>query len=72
MNKVQIISDKNKKSQKIRLQILKLLEKTRYKSLNIIIIVGGDGFMLQTLKKNIDNNKYFLWCQFWKLWIFNE
>jgi len=59
MNKVQIISDKNIKSQKIKLQILKLIEKTKYKNLNIIIVVGGDGFMLQTLKKNIDNNKYF-------------
>ena len=53
MNKVQIISDKNKKSQKIKLQILKLLEKAKYKNLNTIIVVGGDGFMLQTLKKNI-------------------
>jgi NAD+ kinase len=59
MNKVQIISDKNKKSQKIKLQILKLIEKAKYKNLNTIIVIGGDGFMLQTLKKNIDNNKYF-------------
>ena len=59
MNKVQIISDKNKKSQKIKLQILRLLEKAKHKNFNIIIVVGGDGFMLQTLKKNIDNNKYF-------------
>src|SRR6056300_838745 len=59
MNKVQIISDKNKKSQKIKLHILKLIEKAKYKNLNTIIVVGGDGFMLQTLKKNIDNNKYF-------------
>jgi NAD+ kinase len=59
MNKVQIISDKNKKSQKIKLQILKLIEKAKYKNLNTIVVVGGDGFMLQTLKKNIDNNKYF-------------
>ena len=59
MNKVQIISDKNKKSQKIKLQILKLIEKAKYKILSTIIVVGGDGFMLQTLKKNIDNNKYF-------------
>jgi NAD+ kinase len=51
MNKVQIISDKNKKSQKIKLQILKLIEKTKYKNLNTIIVIGGDGFMLQTLKK---------------------
>ena len=59
MNKVQIISDKNKKSQKIKLQILKLIKKFKYKKLNTIIVIGGDGFMLQTLKKNIDNHKYF-------------
>jgi NAD+ kinase len=59
MHKVQIISDKNIKSQKIKLQILKLLEKAKYKNLNTIIVVGGDGFMLQTLKKNIDNHKFF-------------
>ena len=59
MNKIQIISDKNKKSQKIKLQILKLIKKANYKNFNIIIVIGGDGFMLQTLKKNIDKNKYF-------------
>src|SRR6056300_903318 len=59
MNKVQIISDHNKKSQKIKLQILKILEIDKYIDSNTIIVVGGDGFMLQTLKKNIDNHKYF-------------
>jgi hypothetical protein len=37
MNKVQIISDKNKKSHKIKLQILKLIEKAEYKNLNILL-----------------------------------
>jgi len=59
MNKVQIISDHNKKSQKIKLQILKILEIDKYINSNTIIVIGGDGFMLQTLKKNIDNHKYF-------------
>jgi NAD+ kinase len=59
MNKIQIISDKNKNSQKIKLKILKLIKKAKYKNLNTIIVVGGDGFMLKTLKKNIDNNKCF-------------
>ena len=35
MNKVQIISDKNKKTQKIKLQILKLIDKAKYKNLNM-------------------------------------
>jgi len=59
MNKIQIISDKNKKSKIIKSQILKLIEKTKYKDLNIIIVIGGDGFMLQTLKKNRNNCRYF-------------
>jgi len=59
MNKIKIISDKNKKSQIIKLQIFKILEKANYKKLNIIVVIGGDGFMLQTLKKNRDNHKHF-------------
>ena len=46
MNKVQIISDKNKKSQKIKFEILKIIEKAKYKNLSTIIVIGGDGFML--------------------------
>ena len=36
INKFQIISHKNKNSQKIKLQILKLIKKTKYKNLNPI------------------------------------
>ena len=58
-NKVQIISDNNKKSIKIKNIISKkILKNIKYK-FNIIIVIGGDGFMLQTLKKNISKNKYF-------------
>ena len=59
MNKIQIISDKNKKSQKIKSQIIKLINKAKYRKLSTIIVIGGDGFMLQTLKKNKNNHKYF-------------
>jgi NAD+ kinase len=59
MNKIQIISDKNKRSQKIKLSILKIINKIKLKGLPVIIVIGGDGFMLQTLKKNKDNKKYF-------------
>ena len=58
-NKVQIISDNNKKSIKIKNIISKkILKNIKYK-FNIIIVIGGDGFMLQTLKKNISKKKYF-------------
>ena len=59
MSQIQIISDKNKKSQKIKSILIKIINKTKIKKNNITIVVGGDGFMLQTLKKNIDQNKLF-------------
>ena len=55
MNKALIISDKNSKSLKIKKQIIKIINKRNLKS-NLIIVIGGDGFMLQTLKK-IKNQK---------------
>ena len=52
MNKVIIISDKNSKSLKIEHYLRKILKKNPIKRSNLIIVIGGDGFMLQTLKKN--------------------
>ena len=51
MNKVQIISDKNQKSLKIKSVIQKKIKQNNIKRSNITIVIGGDGFMLQTLKK---------------------
>ncbi len=52
MNKVKIISDQNFKSKKIKEHISKILfEQNVYKE-KTIIVIGGDGFMLQTLKKH--------------------
>ncbi len=51
MNNIAIISDKNLKSLKIKKQIKKILKKKLPKKTNIVIVIGGDGFMLQTLKK---------------------
>ena len=59
MNKVQIISDLNKKSLKIKNIILKHVKTLKIKKKNVIIVVGGDGFMLQTLKKNKNSKKHF-------------
>ena len=57
MTKPQIISDINKKSLRIKSILKKKLNKVNYKNLNIVI--GGDGFMLKTLKKNKFSSKYF-------------
>jgi len=59
MNKPLIISDINSKSLKLKKQIIKILNKEKIKRSNIIIVIGGDGFMLQTLKKNKKSNKSF-------------
>ena len=51
MNKLQVISDKNKKSSSIKNLLLKKIKFYQFKKENLIIVIGGDGFMLQTLKK---------------------
>ena len=59
MKKIQIISDKNLKSQKIKNSLIRILNKSETLKSNIIIVIGGDGFMLKTLKKNKDSKKFF-------------
>ena len=55
---IKIIFDKNHKSKKIK----SILEKNikNYKlNIKLFIVIGGDGFMLKTLKKNKDSSKIF-------------
>jgi len=59
MTKLQIISDKNTKSSKIKKLLVKKLNQEQFKKDNLIIVIGGDGFMLQTLKKNKNTKKQF-------------
>ena len=59
MNKVHIISDKNPKSLKIKTLLQKIIKKNEVKKSNFTIVIGGDGFMLQTLKKNKNSKKSF-------------
>ena len=59
MNKLQIISDKNKKSLKIKNILKKQINDHQFIIKNIIIVIGGDGFMLETLKKNKKSKKNF-------------
>ena len=59
MSKPQIISDKNKKSLKIKKILIKKIDNKKFKQKNLTIVIGGDGFMLETLKKNKDLNKQF-------------
>tara|TARA_Y100000389_G_scaffold99078_1_gene95771 strand:- start:541 stop:1311 length:771 start_codon:yes stop_codon:yes gene_type:complete len=59
MNKPQIISDKNKKSLKIKNLLIKKINNHQFKQKNLFIVIGGDGFMLETLKKNKNSKKQF-------------
>ena len=59
MKKIQIISDKNSKSQKIKNLLIKIFNKFKPLKSNIIIVVGGDGFMLKTLKKYKKTKNFF-------------
>ena len=59
MNKLQIISDKNSKSLKIKKQIVKILKENQINLKNTSLVIGGDGFMLKMLKKNKNKKKLF-------------
>jgi len=59
MVKPLIISDKNKKSLKIKSFLLSKIDKISNLKSQLSIVIGGDGFMLQTLKKNKDTSRLF-------------
>ena len=56
MSKPIIISDKNNKSLRIKKILLKKIKFNPIKRSNLVIVIGGDGFMLQTLKKNTNSS----------------
>ena len=59
MNRPLIISDVNKKSQKIKAFIIKKIKNELHLKSNLTIVIGGDGFMLKILKKNKHSGKLF-------------
>jgi NAD+ kinase len=59
MFKITVISDKNILSAKIKKIILENLKKKKKIKKKIYIVIGGDGFMLQTLKRYQSNDKFF-------------
>ena len=54
-----LVFDKTKSSLKIKSILKKKIQTTSLKKCQIIIVLGGDGFMLQTLKKLFKFNKPF-------------
>ncbi len=59
MIKTTIISDKNTKSIKIKNFLLRIIEDNLIKRQNLVIVIGGDGFMLQVLKRNKKKSNLF-------------
>jgi NAD+ kinase len=59
MNEIKIISDNNKHSLRIKNFIKRKLKKNNLNLSNLIIVIGGDGFMLKTLKNNKQNSIFF-------------
>ena len=59
MNKIKIISDNNNNSKRLKKLINKYINEKKVNIKNLIIVIGGDGFMLQTLKKNNKSKNIF-------------
>jgi len=59
MKNLQIIFDKNRKSLLIKNKLLKIIKNYKPIIPHLVIVIGGDGFMLETLKKNKDFKKQF-------------
>jgi len=58
-DKIYLVFDKTKSSLKIKSLLVKKIKRTTLKKSNIIIVLGGDGFMLQTLKRYYKFKKSF-------------
>ncbi len=59
MRNINIIADNNLKSKKIKNKIQKKIKNIKINKENVTIVVGGDGFMLKTLKNNKNKSKLF-------------
>ena len=57
--KLHIISDKTIKSIEIKNRLLKEIKPNRLVDADLLVVIGGDGFMLQTLKRYRKLNKAF-------------
>ena len=60
MKKLNFVFDSTKKSQGLRKLILKGNKNISAKKSDVIVVAGGDGFMLKTMKKYYKLNKPFM------------
>jgi len=59
MNKLHFVFDNTKKSRKLKKLVLKKYKNFSMKSSEVIVVCGGDGFMLKTIKKHYRFKKPF-------------
>ena len=72
MKKVHIISDTNNKSIRIKKYLLNKIKTYSIKNSSVVVVIGGDGFMLQTLKKYNKFKKPFYGINSGSYGFFNE
>ena len=58
-NNFYLIFDRTKSSLKIKELLIQKINQYKFKKENLIVVIGGDGFMLQTLKRNKNSKKNF-------------
>ena len=52
-----VVFDKNKKAKKIASFLIKKIKFYSLSNSNLIIVIGGDGFMLKILKRNKNSKR---------------
>ena len=59
MIKIHFTFDKTKKSQNLKIKLLRIYKNTSVKKSDVIVVAGGDGYMLNALKKYVSFKKPF-------------
>ncbi len=64
-------TSKSARAQQAFQDLIKLYGNTQIEKADAIIVLGGDGFMLDTVRKQMKKISQF-WDELWYGWIFNE
>jgi NAD+ kinase len=59
MKNLKLIADNNKISLRIKSTIKKEILRKKFDKSNLVVVIGGDGFMLEVLKRYKNSSKYF-------------
>ena len=72
MNRFFFTFDKTVTALALKKKFLKRYNHYSMKQADVIVVGGGDGFMLHTLKKFVKFKKPFFWNKLWDFWFFDE